>query len=102
MPFGGVGASGYGRYHGETGFRQFSNGKSVLEKGVANYYPFTAAMPPLTEKKEKELMELMKKPVLTMGQIKKGLTGLVLFIIIITLLIIFRSDIMDMIGSSSS
>lgn len=32
LPFGGVGASGYGRYHGEAGFQQFSNPKSIVCK----------------------------------------------------------------------
>lgn len=30
LPFGGVGGSGMGRYHGQAGFRTFSNEKSVL------------------------------------------------------------------------
>ena len=30
LPFGGVGASGFGRYHGRAGFECFSNMKSVL------------------------------------------------------------------------
>jgi aldehyde dehydrogenase (NAD+) len=30
LPFGGVGASGFGRYHGKAGFDTFSNSKSVL------------------------------------------------------------------------
>ena len=33
LPFGGVGASGTGRYHGRSGFDTFSNLRSVLEKG---------------------------------------------------------------------
>lgn len=32
LPFGGVGESGMGRYHGEAGFKTFSNEKSVLQK----------------------------------------------------------------------
>ncbi len=32
MPFGGVGESGIGRYHGEKGFETFSNQKSVLTR----------------------------------------------------------------------
>ncbi|MEY4065085.1 MAG: hypothetical protein RIR26_1293 [Pseudomonadota bacterium] len=32
LPFGGVGASGYGAYHGETGFRSFSHMRSVLRR----------------------------------------------------------------------
>jgi len=31
LPFGGIGPSGMGKYHGETGFRNFSNMKSVYE-----------------------------------------------------------------------
>lgn len=32
LPFGGVGNSGYGAYHGKTGFSQFSHYKSILDK----------------------------------------------------------------------
>lgn len=32
LPFGGVGASGIGNYHGEAGFRAFSHYKSILDK----------------------------------------------------------------------
>jgi aldehyde dehydrogenase (NAD+) len=34
LPFGGVGESGMGAYHGEYGFRAFSHYKSVLEKST--------------------------------------------------------------------
>jgi coniferyl-aldehyde dehydrogenase len=34
LPFGGVGASGYGQYHGEHGFRQFSKEKGVFIQGL--------------------------------------------------------------------
>jgi coniferyl-aldehyde dehydrogenase len=33
IPFGGVGASGMGHYHGEEGFRTFSKAKGVVRKG---------------------------------------------------------------------
>ena len=32
LPFGGVGLSGYGKYHGEAGFKCFSNAKAVMVK----------------------------------------------------------------------
>ena len=32
LPFGGVGLSGTGRYHGRWGFETFSNAKAVLRK----------------------------------------------------------------------
>ena len=47
LPFGGVGNSGIGSYHGEAGFRTFSHYKSILEKPTwfepnLKYYPHTA------------------------------------------------------------
>lgn len=39
LPFGGIGASGVGNYHGEEGFKTFSHAKSVFKRGrfsVAN------------------------------------------------------------------
>ena len=33
LPFGGVGDSGIGKFHGEEGFRSFSNQKSITFKG---------------------------------------------------------------------
>lgn len=46
LPFGGVGDSGLGAYHGEEGFRTFSHYKSILEKPTwielnLKYYPHT-------------------------------------------------------------
>ena len=44
LPFGGVGESGIGSYHGESGFKTFSHYKSILEKSTLmelslKYYP---------------------------------------------------------------
>ena len=51
LGFGGVGDSGIGRYHGKSGFDQFSNMKSVLKK---RFKPELSLLyPPYTEKKEK-------------------------------------------------
>ncbi|WP_298445096.1 coniferyl aldehyde dehydrogenase [uncultured Ferrimonas sp.] len=36
-PFGGVGPSGMGHYHGVEGFRTFSHAKTVLHRGKINY-----------------------------------------------------------------
>ena len=41
LPFGGVGYSGYGRHHGYEGFKNFSNGKSVLNKQIMKMYPYS-------------------------------------------------------------
>ncbi len=48
LPFGGVGASGFGAYHGRASFETFSHRKSVLKKPTwfdpdAFYPPYTAA-----------------------------------------------------------
>jgi aldehyde dehydrogenase (NAD+) len=46
LPFGGVGFSGMGSYHGEAGFRTFSHYKSIVQKPSwlefpIRYYPYT-------------------------------------------------------------
>lgn len=35
LPFGGVGASGFGSYHGRWGFEEFSHKRSVMHKGLS-------------------------------------------------------------------
>jgi hypothetical protein len=35
LPFGGVGESGMGKYHGKWGFDSFSNAKAILDHGTA-------------------------------------------------------------------
>ncbi len=45
LPFGGVGGSGMGRYHGEFGMQTFSHEKSVLRK-LRGPNPFALARPP--------------------------------------------------------
>jgi len=40
LPFGGVGSSGMGSYHGEAGFRTFSHERSVLRRPFSLDLPF--------------------------------------------------------------
>ena len=45
MPFGGVGGSGMGSYHGKEGFRCFSHDRSIVERGIwpdipLRYHPY--------------------------------------------------------------
>jgi coniferyl-aldehyde dehydrogenase len=51
LPFGGIGASGMGRYHGYEGFREFSHPKPIFEQGFYDLNNFTR--PPFTEQKVK-------------------------------------------------
>lgn len=46
LPFGGVGASGYGRYRGRAGFDRFSNPKAILQRRFRPDLPFR--YPPYT------------------------------------------------------
>lgn len=55
LPFGGVGPSGMGRYHGRSGFETFSNAKGVLRRGRLN--PLRMFYPPY----RKQLMRWAEK-----------------------------------------
>jgi aldehyde dehydrogenase (NAD+) len=72
LPFGGVGASGMGRYHGYASFTTFSNPKAVLRKVTANdftqkYPPHTAAnvkvMKSLTPAIAKKYLDYVGQPI---------------------------------------
>lgn len=57
LPFGGVGASGFGRYHGEAGFQEFSVSKPIFKNRLgAN--PLRSA--PYTEGKLQKLKQTFK------------------------------------------
>ena len=58
LPFGGIGPSGMGRYHGVKSFETFSNMRSVMEK--SNLTDIPVRYPPYTEFKEKMLRLLMR------------------------------------------
>ncbi len=58
MPFGGVGMSGLGHYHGEYGFRNMSHERAILSQGSFNAIDFIA--PPYTEKKSRLIDFMMK------------------------------------------
>jgi coniferyl-aldehyde dehydrogenase len=51
LPFGGMGASGMGRYHGRDGFDAFSHNKPVFRTGLWN--PAVLFRPPVTEWQKK-------------------------------------------------
>lgn len=58
LPFGGIGPSGMGRYHGRKSFETFSNMKSVMEK--SNLIDIPVRYPPYSTLKEKMLKLLMR------------------------------------------
>lgn len=53
LPFGGVGSSGIGNYHGQAGFDAFTHYKSILDKGT--WFDPDFKYPPYTDKKIKWL-----------------------------------------------
>lgn len=55
-PFGGVGASGMGSYHGETGFLTFSKERSVYHR--SNFNPMMMLAPPYSDGMERLLSRL--------------------------------------------
>jgi aldehyde dehydrogenase (NAD+) len=57
LPFGGVGNSGTGNYHGEAGFKAFSHYKSILDKDVKPDLDLKYS--PRTHKKLKTLKSLL-------------------------------------------
>ena len=57
LPFGGVGKSGYGRYHGRQSFLTFSSMKSVLKKPF--YLDISLRYPPYTPRKKKWLRRFL-------------------------------------------
>jgi aldehyde dehydrogenase (NAD+) len=57
LPFGGVGASGMGAYHGEAGFRIFSHAKPVLKRSSTPDPKI--AYPPYTNLKQKLIRKLL-------------------------------------------
>jgi aldehyde dehydrogenase (NAD+) len=60
LPFGGVGASGMGAYHGEHSIATFSHDKAVLSKPLS---PDTVRLvyPPYTAKKDRFIRGFLRK-----------------------------------------
>lgn len=58
LPFGGVGASGLGNYHGKAGFDSFTHHKSILKKPT--WFELSLKYAPLTAKKLWWIKQFMK------------------------------------------
>ncbi|HCS40820.1 MAG TPA: aldehyde dehydrogenase family protein [Anaerolineaceae bacterium] len=57
LPFGGVGNSGMGKYHGEWGFKEFSNARALLNHGTS--FDPSLRYPPYTDEKINKMKKLM-------------------------------------------
>ena len=60
LPFGGVGPSGMGAYHGHDGFRTFSHAKAVFTQSRINVAELAGLRPPYGEKMLKTVKMQMK------------------------------------------
>ncbi len=61
LPFGGVGPSGMGAYHGEKGFRTFSHAKSIYRQAGVNVGKLGGMLPPYGKATEKTISMQVKK-----------------------------------------
>ena len=60
LPFGGVGPSGIGSYHGVEGFREFSHARSVYTQPKVDVAKLGGLKPPYGAKTEKTVRTMMK------------------------------------------
>ena len=61
LPFGGVGPSGMGSYHGIEGFRTFSHAKSIYRQTGMNIGKLSGMLPPYGKTTEKSIRMQIKK-----------------------------------------
>ena len=86
LPFGGVGKSGYGRFHGKAGFISFSNMKSVVETKAYNPYPINSRFPPYDDDKKAMVKRLLKYGSITYGKICTVLI-VIIFLLVLALIV---------------
>lgn len=58
LPFGGIGHSGMGAYHGQDGFRTFSHARAVYKQTGVDLMKLAGMLPPYGDKCEKQLNKL--------------------------------------------
>lgn len=60
LPFGGLGESGMGAYHGEHGFRRFSHARGVLDQTRLDFAGLTGLRPPYGKRLALSLRSLIR------------------------------------------
>lgn len=60
LPFGGIGHSGMGAYHGVEGFRTFSHARAVFKQSPLDLLKLSGMLPPYGDKCQKQLDRLTK------------------------------------------
>jgi coniferyl-aldehyde dehydrogenase len=61
LPFGGVGASGMGAYHGEHGFRRFSHARAIFEQTRFDVAGLVGLRPPYGARLQRALRMLIRR-----------------------------------------
>lgn len=59
LPFGGIGASGMGAYHGPEGFRNMSHARAIYSQTMIDILPIIGARPPFGEKFRKNISKIL-------------------------------------------
>ncbi|MFK8050708.1 MAG: coniferyl aldehyde dehydrogenase [Halioglobus sp.] len=59
LPFGGIGASGMGAYHGPEGFRNMSHARAIYRQTMIDVLPIIGARPPFGEKFRKQISKIL-------------------------------------------
>lgn len=60
LPFGGIGASGMGCYHGRDGFKTFSHGRAIYHQTKPNMMKLGGMLPPYGSRTEAVLKRMIK------------------------------------------
>ena len=59
LPFGGIGASGMGAYHGPEGFRSMSHARAIYSQTMIDVLPIIGARPPFGNKFRKNITKIL-------------------------------------------
>ena len=83
LPFGGVGKSGIGAYHGKHSFKTFSHPKSVLVRGFNPIIEWVAKKryPPYSENHLKRMLRLLKRRASPINMTSQECLGLGCFLL---------------------